>query len=70
MNEDLLVALREARNINLDLFSEYLCLSVDCKDNNDIDGYHYWMDRAIDISRANRKLESDIHTISEGKFVL
>lgn len=70
MNDELLKALRQVRNSNIDLFSEYCCLALDFQRKGDTDTYKYWTRRAVDISRENRKIESDIYKITEGKYVV
>lgn len=70
MNYDLLKALRQSREDNLDLFTEYYCLAMDCKHEGNRDDYQYWIDRANDLCRENRKIVADIEKISNGKYML
>lgn len=70
MNMDLLKALRKSREDNLDLFTEYYCLAMDCKHEGNKDDYQYWIDRANDLCRENRKIVEDIMKISDGNYKL
>lgn len=70
MSFDLLKALRDAKESNLDLFSEYYCLAMECKEKGDNVNYRYWIERAVDISDENSRISKDIYKISNGEFVL
>ena len=70
MSKEMLKALRDAKENNLDLFSEYYCLAMDYKDKDDDLNYRYWMERACDVSRENSKIALDIYKISNGRYVL
>ena len=69
MNYDLLNALRLVREANLDLFTEFYCRAMDCKHDGNKEEYQYWIDRANDLCRENRKLVEDIKTVSNGKYM-
>ena len=70
MSEDVLVALRSAKDATLDLFSEYFILAFNCKEAGDKENFRYWLNRASDVSKENHKIESDIRNILKGERVL
>ena len=70
MNKDLLNALRLVRDLNLDIFADFYCLAMECKQDGNKEEYQYWIDRANELCRENRSITEDINRISEGKYVL
>ena len=70
MSFELLKALRDAKDSNLDLFSEYYCLAIECKEKDDDVNYRYWIDRACDVSNENSRISKDIYKITNGEYVL
>lgn len=66
MNKDILATLRQARDINLDLFSEYVYLAIDNEKDGDDLKYRYWMDRAREVSRVIRVIGDDLLFVEGG----
>ena len=70
VNRDLLNALRLVRDANLDIFADFYCLAMECKQDGNKEDYQYWIDRANDLCKENKRIIDDIKKISEGKYVL
>lgn len=66
MSQDILVTLKQARDSNLDLFSEYVCLAIDHEKIGDDFKYRYWMDRAREVSRVIRVISDDLLFVAGG----
>lgn len=63
MEDKLLDIMEQAKIANLDLFGEYYCLADECKQKGETEKYHYWYDRAVELSRAVRKIDKDVRKL-------